>query len=131
MSAGLPPGHDLDARGSGPPAIVLFFRLYMGLITLTSLGTTIGLGVVFYNERPTSKDDALGQALVWAIFGSITTIMAALHAVGLVCPRRPWMYTFGAVVLGFSTLSCASLPFAVALLIFWLKPEVKRWLETG
>ena len=59
---------------------------------------------------------ALGLVLIWQV---IVMVFAG---------RAKWVYTLGVVMLGFQTLmNPCCLPLTVPLLVYWMKPETKKW----
>jgi hypothetical protein len=131
MSAGLPPGYTPEATG-GAPLVVLFFRIYCGLIAFLCL-TANAFMVWMFLKTPAPRVHHSGDKMALAFgvaFCGVIMLFAAGHAVGVACPRRNWMYAVGLVLLGLGVLSSCA-PFAIALLIFWVKPEVRAWLEAG
>ena len=42
-------------------------------------------------------------------------------------PRRPWVWVYSLIIIGIGMTSACCLPASLPLLIFWLKPDVKRF----
>jgi hypothetical protein len=123
-SAALPPGH--TPADEGEPQVVFYFRLYAGFVSLSGLGSAL-LGVyVMVRER------ASGGFGFWLVLSAMGTLGFFSHLLGVLSPRRPWMHVVGIVILGVGLLSnCLSWIVNIPLLLYWLKPEVKRWFDTA
>ncbi|MCU0659608.1 MAG: hypothetical protein MUF64_31380 [Polyangiaceae bacterium] len=124
LSAALPPGY--TPQDEGEPAVVLYFRIYSGLVSLSSLGIALFTVVGIIKQR--ADPDGVGLTLV---FFAASSLGLFSHLIGVLSPRRPWMHVVGIVILGLGLLSsCLSWVVNLPLLIYWLKPEVKRWFDT-
>jgi len=55
--------------------------------------------------------------------------LAIGFGVGVFLPREPWAWIYGIVTIGIGMTSCATLPFCIPLLIFWIKPETKAYFD--
>ncbi|MCS6901226.1 MAG: hypothetical protein RMJ98_16440 [Myxococcales bacterium] len=123
-SAALPPGHTLADEGE--PQVILYFRLYAGFVSFS------GLGSALFGVYMMVRDRASNDFLSWVVISVIGTLGFFSHLLGVLSPRRPWMHVVGIVLLGVGLfLSCLSWIVNIPLLLYWLKPEVKRWFETG
>lgn len=54
-------------------------------------------------------------------------IPAFLFLLGVIFPPRSWSWIFGIFLLVLALLSCGFAPFAIALIIFWMKPETQTY----
>lgn len=52
-------------------------------------------------------------------------IPALLFLFGVILPPRSWTWIFGILLLALALVSCVFSPFAILLLIFWVKPETQ------
>lgn len=113
------------------PPVLLWFRLYMVLaslqyLTLTAFGIAGMVTGGFRGSSPKASDVAVGVVCI-----GLGCVFALPHGVLLFAGRRPWVHTMGSVLLALSIVGgggCCSIP-ALALLIFWVKPETKRWFD--
>ena len=103
-SAALPPGYEPDSSG-GQPDVVLFFRIYAGLVCLGGAsaacwGLYEGVQRMHYG----------GFQLIGPVFyGILGVFLFAAYLLGVVLPRRSWMHTVGIIQLGLGILgSCCS-----------------------
>jgi hypothetical protein len=79
---------------------------------------------------PAIDDSSPPESVVVAIVIALFCFpLFLLYAVAPFLPRTKfaWYYGFVTICIGFT--SCCTLPFAIALLIFWLKPETRAYLN--
>jgi hypothetical protein len=121
-----PPGPDSYGRDARP-AVIVWFRLYAAVMTLASL-VMLGLAVLmgYAATRPEVALDAnrAGAPLVAIVLALIAAALVALYGVATFVPFKPWGWSVGLVAIGLG-LAGGSMLFAIPLLVFWLKPEVK------
>ncbi|HEU4411367.1 MAG TPA: hypothetical protein VFS43_39315 [Polyangiaceae bacterium] len=128
----LPPGHDPFAAGERAPEALAYFRAYCVLSSLLCgavAALLVAAAVGGFGPSAHDPDDWL--ALVFCVVGALGALaFGAAHVVGVVAPRRPWVHTFGLVLLAAGILlqGCC-FPLAIALLVYWSKPEVKAWFQ--
>lgn len=112
-----------------PPGVILWARVYSGLLGLTYVGVAV-LGIVVLVAgvavAPTGGDQ------VSAVFlGVLYTVLGVLFAIPSIwaaaAPRKRYSWYLNMVMICIGMTSCACLPFCIPLLIHWLKPETKAW----
>jgi hypothetical protein len=62
-----------------------------------------------------------------ASIGIPVIILAGVCLLPLVIQPQPWLWTYGFVIICLSFTSCLLLPAGIPLLIYWIKPEVKKY----
>ena len=115
---------------SGPPAVLTWFRLYAGALAVVYLLVAIfGFGLTWFAwsnpDLSTSTRDATEMLIMGAIYGVMGLLLMPFFAFGAFMPAKPWAWVYGIVLIAIGCTSCACLPAAIPLLIFWLKPETK------
>lgn len=68
--------------------------------------------------------------LLVAGLGIVGVLLLGLCGVCVAVPRRPWMYPTG-IVLAVVSAGCGCWPLAIAVLVLWLRPEVREWCRGG
>ena len=109
------------------PAAVLWFRVFaVAMAALYLLCIGVGLVILFFGESWLEMEhmDAffLGPVLI-----VLSVPFLIIYAAAVFLPRKPWVWIYDLVLIAGGFTSCCTLPFCVALLIFWLKPEVKAY----
>jgi hypothetical protein len=105
-----PPGSSRDAR----PAVILWFRVYAAAMTVLSLALVALASSLGLAERGGSLYSLVAIALLLAVvYGTATFV-----------PFKPWGWTWALVAIALGVASGGAL-FAVPLLVFWFKPQVK------
>jgi hypothetical protein len=111
------------------PKVVLWYKAYCGLLTLTYLAMT-GLGVVLVFARNSLADaqnppeSLLVAGLICAVLG---LAFAAPCGAALLLPPVPWTWIYHMVIICIGLTSMCCIPICVPLLIFWIKPETKAY----
>jgi len=128
---GTPPGVAYTHQ-DGPPEAILYFRIYAGFIAFCGVACML-FGLYFVvdgslSSAASSRGELVGMGIVYTVLGAF---FAVPYLVGLFAGRRPWVHTLGTVLIVLSMTTTCCLPIAILLLIAWIKPEVKRWYETG
>jgi hypothetical protein len=109
------------------PAAVLWFKVFavaMAVLYLLCIG--VGFVIVFFGASWLEMERA--EAMIMGpVFIVLCVPFLILYAVALFLPRKPWVWIYDLVLIAGGFTSCCTLPFCVALLIFWLKPDVKAY----
>jgi hypothetical protein len=71
-----------------------------------------------------SRGVMMGYGVVLIVLGMG---LSAAFAAGIFLPPQPWVWVYGIVLISIGFMSACCLPFCVAMLIFWLKPETKAY----
>jgi len=122
-----PPGFE-GAPFDGPrPGVILWARIYATLFAVMYLVATFGGVFLLYAGSDLSGDKA-GEAMVeGVIMVVLCPALMVLSVVAAVAPRKKWGWILNVVLIGLGCTSCMCMPASIPLVIFWLKPEVKRW----
>jgi hypothetical protein len=105
------PAVSRDAR----PAAILWFRAYAATMTLASLAM-LALAL-------TSKLGGAGTEPTTAL-ALVALLLTMLYGVATFVPFKPWGWTWALVAIALGVASGGAL-FAIPLLFFWWKPQVK------
>jgi len=124
------PGH--PGHADRAPDGVTWLRIYCGLqvffhAMLVLLGGVMSVALSLDPSATTPGDPPPWFAGVF--LGTVYLPAGIAYVVGLVGPRKPWMYGYGVflAVLGFLCGGCWFI--GIPFLIFWMKPETKHWYE--
>lgn len=111
-----------DAR----PAVVVWARVYAVAFALMYLACTVG-GVFILSLDDEASGEKGSMVVQGVIMAGLGVVLLVLSIVALVAPRKKWGWIVNVVLIGLGCSSCMCMPAAIPLLIFWLKPETKRW----
>lgn len=114
-----------------PPGVVIWFKVYAGLLCfIYAVMVAIGVALLAAPRFIPFNDPDLPATAVY-IYGAIFALLGGLFLVVCALPfflrPRPWVWVYDLVIIGLGMTSACFLPFSVILLIFWLKPETKRY----
>ena len=102
-----------------------WFQVYCGFLTLLYL-LVCALGLAFllgsFGGANGGEDKFLG-----GIFLVLGIPLTMLFAGAFILPQQPWAWIYGIVLICIGFTSLCTLPFCIALLIYWLKPEAKHY----
>ncbi len=94
--------------------MIFWFRVYAAFMTLFSLALLV-VAVLGHAERPATPLLSLA---------AIALVLAGVYGVATFVPFKPWGWTWALVAIALGAASGLAL-FAVPLLVFWFKPQVK------
>jgi hypothetical protein len=122
-----PPAYEPPPAGTGRPGVVIWARIYAIAYALLYLAALVGGCALLADSgdlHGREADDLMtsGVALI-----AISLPFLAFALVVSSAPRTKWGWIVNVVLMGLSASSCLCLPAAIPLIIFWLKPETKRW----
>ncbi|MEP6923997.1 MAG: hypothetical protein ABI954_06010, partial [Pyrinomonadaceae bacterium] len=109
--------------------VFTWYRIFCGLIALASL-IPVFIGILALvgsgsNSTPKEQSDAIVGGIMFIVYGLFYFVP---YILALVVPPRPGHWVFGIILIVMSLTSCIFLPFAIPLLIYWVKPETKAYL---
>lgn len=107
-----------------PPPVVKWFKVYAAVmcalyVLLIALG---GLWLVIPDLA--ADEDAW---IMTVVFLAVGLPFLALFGAALFLPPKPWVWIYDIVLICLGFTSCLTLPFCIALLVYWLKPETKAY----
>lgn len=109
-------------------ATFLWYRVFTFLIGLGSLLLISGLGLMaILGSNASNVADPAGARSGGTILIIIGVVIFAFYAAPMILPRKMFHWVYGIILLLLSLSLCWTLPFAVPLLIYWFKPETKRF----
>ncbi|MGP1385004.1 MAG: hypothetical protein ACTS2F_15685 [Thainema sp.] len=109
------------------PAVVIWLKVYCGVLAAIYLLIAL-LSLVFFSVNPAELEMTAEEAtIIGTIFLLIGGALFIVFLIPIFLRPRPWLWIYDIVVICLGFTSFCILPFSVALLIFWLKPEVKRY----
>lgn len=110
------------------PGAVTWFKVYAGAMALLYL-FVIAAGGLFLLNPDWLESEEFEAKLMAVMFIGIGVPLAAIFAAAIFLPPKPWVWIYDLVLIAIGFMSCCILPFSVALLIFWLKPDVKAYFN--
>lgn len=109
------------------PPVIKWFKVYAGVLSVIYfLVLVLGFFILMSDPAP-GDTTALQRAVGLTIFFGVVGLLLAAFVVGLFLQPRPWVWIYDLVLIVSGFTSCLTLPFSIALLIFWLKPETKAY----
>src|SRR5207249_4070394 len=116
-------------RASNTPAVVMAARIYDGVSGAIHLVSTAASLSMLLRSAGSGPGTTRWAVLSWVLSGWGALLgLALLTGLFVVRPGRGWTWAYQVVLLAVSCLSW-QFPFAIALLIFWLRPETRTYLR--
>ena len=122
-----PPSH---AAPEAPPA-VKWFRAYAALMAIIYVAALGLIPLLLWLGEGAPEDEKAGLLITVVIIGIVSIPLLGIYIAAPFFPRRPWVWTFDLVLIAIGMTSCCTMPFAIPLLIFWIKPEAQAWFGKG
>jgi hypothetical protein len=96
----------------------------MTLASLAMLGLAIMMGYAATRPEVALDANAAGAPLVAIVLALLAAALVALYGVATFVPFKPWGWSVGLVAIALGLAGGGAI-FAIPLLVFWLKPQVK------
>lgn len=132
-----PPGFAPKPQWQDPypatPGVWYGYLIYCILMAMLYLAC-LGLGIVFiaFADQLSADDpdmSATEATIMGTVFAVMGGVMFLMYAIAPVLPKSKAAWIYGFVTIGIGMTSACTLPFCIALLIFWLKPETKAFFR--
>ena len=115
--------------GTSPPAVLFWFKIYTGAMTALYALCALASPVLLVLAARMHGDEKVGALVYGVILLAVGLPLAAACALPFFLPRKPWVWVYNLVIICVGMTSCCILPASVALLIYWIKPDVKLWFN--
>jgi len=131
--ASVSPYEPPKTEGAKRPAVILWFRVYAGVIaTLSLLAVAASFWLVIKMGNDAIVDLNTGETIaggprdkvVLLTMAALGVVFGVLHGVAAAVPYKPWAWVLGIVVIGLGVTGC-TVVFAAPLLFYWIKPITK------
>ena len=112
------------------PAVVVWYRVYCVLMALLYLAlVVIGVALVALGlmGQEAFDGDPTEAVVMGAVYGVMGFVAFIPFVIGALVPARPWAWVYGIVMICIGLTSCCCMPACIPLLIFWIKPETRRY----
>jgi hypothetical protein len=109
------------------PGVVLWARLYAAAFALMYLACTVGGILLLVFAGDLADRDRTETMINGVVMIAMGPPLLGLSIVTALAPRKRWGWIINVVLIGLGMMSCCCVPASVPLLIFWIKPETKRW----
>lgn len=110
------------------PGVVVWYRVYCAFLMIVYAAlVALGLFIMFFPEFAKTPEEALGAKIGGAIYFIVGIIFFIPFLLSFFFPNKPWVWIYGLVLICVGFTSCCSIPASIALLIFWIRPETKKY----
>jgi hypothetical protein len=114
---------------TNPPPVLLWQKVYcFAMAALYALIAVLGLAMAVFRDQLADEQTPPGEVVVIGlVFVALGVGLAAPFAVAPFLPRRRWVWVLHLVIIAVGMTSCLCIPFAVPLLVFWIRPATQAW----
>ena len=111
------------------PPVIRWFKVYSGFMAALYGLIAIIMAVVLLAGGLSGDEDLapMEKAIIFGILIVVFGGLFALFAFALFAPRVPWVWIYDLVLIAIGLTSCLTIPAALPLLLFWVKPEAKAY----
>jgi hypothetical protein len=114
---------------TGTPSVWIWFIVYCCLVALVGAFYVL-IGVIAIVSPSTDPNVSRESSLIGGLFFVIFYgLIGAVFGAAPFLPKQPWVWIYDLVLICLSLPVCCCTPFAIPLLIFWLKPETKAFFN--
>jgi hypothetical protein len=118
---------DVDLGPPRMPGVWTWFVVYSVLMALLYVLVAVFGGIMLLIPESELEGDATGARIFGVILIVVGLVFTLPFAVAPFLPKRPWVWVYDIVLIAVGMTSACTLPATIPLLIFWLKPETKRF----
>ena len=116
-----------QATATERPKVIKWFKVYCGVLSFLYLAV-MAMSLFFLFADPADVEmSAAGARLTGMLLLGLGLVLCAACLLPLILSPRPWLWTYDLVIICLGMTSACFLPACIPLLIFWLKPEAKRF----
>ena len=108
------------------PKVVTFVNIYAAFLGCLYFLLALFLSVYFSVQRIPPDVPPLIHTIRSA-FVLLSVFLGSAFFANLFLPRRKWAWVYGLVLIALGFTSIVVIPFSVALLVFWIKPNVREY----
>jgi uncharacterized membrane protein len=108
---------------------ITWLKVYCALLALCYFAC-IGFSFVLLLVDPSSLEmEAFMAKLVGVLLFGIGAVLMTASLLPFFIKPKPWVWIYDLVLICFGLTSCCFWPICIPLLIFWLKPETKKYFD--
>ena len=115
-----------------PPPVLLWYRVYLGAMAALYAGClAVGIVLLWYRDElagwGSSPEDPRTLLVYGVVLAATGALLHSVYFTAFFLPRRPWAWVVHVVLIAIGLTSCCTMPAAIPLLVFWMKPETQAW----
>jgi hypothetical protein len=107
------------------PGVVKWFKVYCGILGFIYFCVAAASLIFFF--APPGEMDRSEARIMGVVFLAMGLLLFAVCVLPFFVAPRPWVWGYGMGLICLGMTSACFLPVCVPLLIFWIKPEARRY----
>lgn len=110
----------------------MWFRVYLGILCLMyAFCTALGVFLVFFSSGfPELANDENTAISGWIMLVAGVPFLVA-SALPFFLRPKSWVWIYDLVIICSGMVSACLLPITIPLLIYWIKPDTKKYFGRG
>lgn len=116
-----------DVHSPSKPQVVTWFTAYAVFMIVLYVAVAAFSLMFFLGDPADFEMDEAGARIVGVILLVVGFAVASAFCLPLIAQPRPWVWTYDIVMICIGMTSACFWPICIPLLIFWVKPETKRY----
>jgi hypothetical protein len=109
------------------PKVIWWFKIYTGFLCVLYLATAAFSFYFLLSDPADLEMSATAARVTGALLLIVGLALFDVCLLPLVLKPRPWLWTYDLVIICLGMTSACILLASIPLLIFWIKPKVKRY----
>jgi hypothetical protein len=111
------------------PGVIMWYKSFIfAQAILTLAGSVTGLSLIpKVAEDPDPEVQFLATILMAALLFWYMGVFVTAFLLPLFLRPRPWLWTYGIVLMGLGMMTCWFIPACVPLMVHWFRPATKAY----
>jgi hypothetical protein len=109
------------------PSVWTWYAVYCVLMALLYLFAAAAGLLLLFVDPANFGEDAVVVRIQGIIFFVLGLVFMIPFAAAPFLPKKPWVWIYGLVMIAIGMTSLCCMPVTIPLLIFWIKPETRRF----
>lgn len=115
--------------GTEKPPVYNWYVVYC--IVMAVMYLLVAVVGVFFVINPElmakTNEDVMALGITGVLYIVLGIILMIPYAIAPFLPPKSWVWIYGIVMIAIGMTSCCCLPVTIPLLIYWIKPDMKRY----
>jgi len=104
-----------------------WYRIYCGTLAVIYAVVAIFGSFLFFFAPESNRQSAEESVVMGAVYAIVGIIFFIVFLVALTLPPKPYNWIVGLVMIAIGMTSCCMWPAVIPLLIYWIKPETRKF----
>jgi hypothetical protein len=116
-----------QAGSRSRPKVITWFNVYCIFLCVIYLAVALFPVLIFFLASDDPEMPRAFAIMIGGLFALMGMVLFAMSLLPLVLRPRPWLWTYDLVIICLGMTSACFLPVCIPLMLFWIKPETKKY----